>query len=189
MNPLGGFASARALRSLYPRARRVEDGPLPAVPTQGALAEQHAAAAEAVRRASEAAEEPGLKRYLSLRADALLTDEYQPSDLAWLDMKDNPVDVVIGPTETHEPIFDLLHHVMKIRTRPVHLVDENKARDTVFFGLPPYRFALRLDASHRAKHRDRAVQDPQAAPDLGREVAMARRVGDVDRVAFHSARC
>ncbi|MFV2007689.1 MAG: Zn-dependent hydrolase, partial [Longimicrobiales bacterium] len=70
-----------------------------------AFAEQHQVAAEALRRASEAAEEPGLKRYLSLRADALLTDEYQASDMAWLDMKDNAVDVVIGPIETYEDLL------------------------------------------------------------------------------------
>ena len=94
-----------ALRSLYTLVRRLDDGSLTAVPYHEAFAEQHAVAAEALRRASEAAEEPGLKRYLSLRADALLTDEYQPSDLAWLDMKDNTVDVVIGPIETYEDLL------------------------------------------------------------------------------------
>ncbi|HEU4561370.1 MAG TPA: hypothetical protein VFS20_26185, partial [Longimicrobium sp.] len=39
---------------------------------------------------------------LTLRADALLTDDYQPSDLAWMDMKNNTLDVVIGPIETYE---------------------------------------------------------------------------------------
>ena len=48
------------------------------------------------------ASDPGLKRYLELRARALLTDEYRQSDLAWMDMKDNPIDVVIGPIESYE---------------------------------------------------------------------------------------
>ncbi len=94
-----------ALRSLYTLVRRTGDGTLTAVPYHEAFAEQHAVAAEALRRASEAAEEPGLKRYLSLRADALLTDEYQASDMAWLDMKDNIVEVVIGPIETYEDLL------------------------------------------------------------------------------------
>ncbi|MDQ3673838.1 MAG: Zn-dependent hydrolase, partial [Gemmatimonadota bacterium] len=34
--------------------------------------------------------------------DALLTDQYQPSDLAWMDMKNNTLDIVIGPIETYE---------------------------------------------------------------------------------------
>jgi hypothetical protein len=37
-----------------------------------------------------------------MRADALLSDDFQPSDLAWMDMKHNLVDVVIGPIETYE---------------------------------------------------------------------------------------
>lgn len=94
-----------ALRSLYTLVRRADDGSLTAVPYHEAFAEQHRTAAEALRRASEAAEEPGLKSFLSLRADALLTDEYQASDMAWLDMKDNIVDVVIGPIETYEDLL------------------------------------------------------------------------------------
>ena len=55
-----------------------------------------------MKQAAELAEDPGLKKYLELRSDALLTDEYQPSDMAWMDMKTNPLDVVIGPIETYE---------------------------------------------------------------------------------------
>ena len=38
----------------------------------------------------------------TLRADALLSDDFQPSDMAWLDMKSNTIDVVIGPIENYE---------------------------------------------------------------------------------------
>src|SRR5690606_6034386 len=33
---------------------------------------------------------------------ALVTDEYQASDMAWMDMKDNRIELVIGPIETYE---------------------------------------------------------------------------------------
>jgi len=91
-----------ALRNLYTLVRRTPDGSLTTVPYHVAFSEQHQAVADVLRRASESADEPGLKRYLGLRAEALLTDEYQASDMAWLDMKDNAVDVVIGPIETYE---------------------------------------------------------------------------------------
>ena len=52
--------------------------------------------------AAALAESDGLKKYLELRAEALLDDEYQASDLAWMDMKDNTIEVVIGPIETYE---------------------------------------------------------------------------------------
>ncbi|QXD17203.1 Zn-dependent hydrolase [Rhodocaloribacter litoris] len=90
------------LRSLYTVVVRGEDGGLRAVPYHEAYAAPMQRAAEKLRAAAALAEEPGLKRYLELRAEALLTSEYQPSDLAWMDMKDNTLEVVIGPIETYE---------------------------------------------------------------------------------------
>jgi hypothetical protein len=37
-----------------------------------------------------------------MRASALETDNFQPSDMAWMDMKNNPIELVIGPIETYE---------------------------------------------------------------------------------------
>jgi Peptidase family M49 len=96
-------AAARdpTLRSLYTLVRRGADG-LVAVPYHEAFATEHLASARKLEEAASRAGDPGLRRYLELRADALRTDRYQASDLAWLDMKDNAVDVVIGPIETYE---------------------------------------------------------------------------------------
>ena len=91
-----------ALRSLYTLVRRNAQGVLTPIPYHVAFAEQHAAAAAKLREAAELATNAALARYLSLRADALETDEYQESDLAWMDMKDNQIDVIIGPIETYE---------------------------------------------------------------------------------------
>ena len=94
-----------ALRSLYTLVRRGEDGSLMAVPYHQVFAEQHGAAAARLREAAGLASDPGLATYLELRADALESDDYQPSDMAWLDMKENPIDVVIGPIETYEDLL------------------------------------------------------------------------------------
>ncbi|MEO0557351.1 MAG: Zn-dependent hydrolase [Bacteroidota bacterium] len=91
----------RELTSLYTLVRRV-NGQLIGVPYHEAFAPQHQRAAAYLRRAADFAEDPGLQTYLRLRADALLTDDYQPSDLAWMDMRDNPLDIIIGPIETYE---------------------------------------------------------------------------------------
>jgi len=40
--------------------------------------------------------------YLNMRAKAIRTDDFQASDFAWMDMKNNPIDIVIGPIETYE---------------------------------------------------------------------------------------
>ncbi|MCE2397966.1 MAG: Zn-dependent hydrolase [Gemmatimonadetes bacterium] len=95
-------ADNEALRSLYTLVRRDEGGRLVALHYHKAFAEAHMAAAAKLREAAGLASDPGLAPYLMLRADALETDDYQPSDMAWLDMKDNPIDVIIGPIETYE---------------------------------------------------------------------------------------
>lgn len=93
---------AEALKSLYTLVRRDADGGLVAVPYSEAFSEPTRRAAERLRAAAALAEDPGLQRYLNLRAEALLSDDYQASDFAWMEMKDNGIDVVIGPIETYE---------------------------------------------------------------------------------------
>ncbi len=88
--------------SLYTFIRRDAEGKLITIPYHRQFAKEVQKASDLLKRASQLADEPGLAKYLSLRAEALLNDEYQTSDLAWLDMKENPIDVVIGPIETYE---------------------------------------------------------------------------------------
>jgi hypothetical protein len=97
-----GGARADSLKSLYTVVRRDAAGKLYAIPFRSIFAAQHQAAAAKLRQAAALADDPGLKNYLTLRADALLTDNYQPSDFAWMDMKNNTLDIVIGPIETYE---------------------------------------------------------------------------------------
>ena len=88
--------------SLYTLIRRDDDGSLKAIPYHDAFKAKIEEAVVYIRQAAELAEDPGLKKYLELRADALLTDDYYESDLAWLDMKDNTIDFVVGPIENYE---------------------------------------------------------------------------------------
>jgi hypothetical protein len=55
-----------------------------------------------LREAAELADDPELKRYLELRSVAVLTDDYFESDMAWMDLRTNNIDVVIGPIENYE---------------------------------------------------------------------------------------
>ncbi len=91
-----------ALASLYTLVRRTPEGALIAVPYSAAFAEQYGRAAAKLREAARLAEDPGFQRYLTLRAEALLSDNYLASDLAWMDMKNNLIDIVIGPIESYE---------------------------------------------------------------------------------------
>ncbi len=90
-----------ALKSLYTIVSRDSSGKLLATPYHEVYADQVKLAATKLGEAAADAKDPGLRRYLELRARALETDDYRASDLAWLDMKNNTVDVVIGPIETY----------------------------------------------------------------------------------------
>lgn len=87
--------------SLYTLIRRDDEGNLKTVWYHEAYKEKITKAAELLKQASELAGDEEFAHYLSLRADALLTDEYQESDMAWLDVKNNNVDLVFGPIENY----------------------------------------------------------------------------------------
>ena len=88
--------------SWYTLLRRDGAGKLITVPFHEAYQDDLAKAAALLRQAAPLSKDKSFGNYLKMRADALLSDDYQPSDLAWMDMKSNPVDIVIGPIETYE---------------------------------------------------------------------------------------
>ena len=63
-------------------------------------------AARALRDAASLSDDPAFANFLRLRADALLSDDYYRSDLAWVDLEDPKFDVVMAPYETY--LDDLL---------------------------------------------------------------------------------
>ena len=88
--------------SQYTLIRRSEDGNLQSISYHVAFSGQIQKAANLLKQAAGLAEDPGLKNYLEKRADALLTDEYYDSDVAWMAMKNNTIDFIIGPIENYE---------------------------------------------------------------------------------------
>jgi hypothetical protein len=88
--------------SQYTLIKRDENGNLKSVWYHEAYAEEINKAADLLRKASELAEDEGLKKYLEMRAEALLTDDYQASDFVWMDMKSSVIDLVVGPIENYE---------------------------------------------------------------------------------------
>ncbi len=87
---------------LYSLVRRDEDGGLVTVAYHVEYADELAAAAALLREAADLAESADFENYLKLRAAAIISDDYQLSDLYWMDVKDNEIDVVIGAIETYE---------------------------------------------------------------------------------------
>ena len=53
-----------------------------------------------MRDAAELTDNESLKKFLTTRADAFLSNNYYDSDMAWMDL-DAPLDITIGPYETY----------------------------------------------------------------------------------------
>ena len=86
----------------YSIVKRNKKGELFLIPYHEIFKKEVHKASGLLLEAAELAEDPGFKKYLTLRADALLSDNYQPSDMAWMDMKDNTIEMVVGPIEVYE---------------------------------------------------------------------------------------
>jgi hypothetical protein len=86
----------------YSLVRRDAAGELMLVPYHVAYKDELNAAAEILHQAADLAESTDFANYLKLRAAALISDDYQMSDMYWMDVKDNEIDVVIGPIENYE---------------------------------------------------------------------------------------
>jgi len=80
--------------------RRDAQKRLTMVPYSKAYATDLAKAAGLLRDAATLTDNASLKKYLTLRADAFLSNDYYASDLAWMDL-DAPLDITIGPYETY----------------------------------------------------------------------------------------
>jgi hypothetical protein len=87
---------------LYSAIRRDDAGALYAIPYSTLYADTLEQASNLLKQAATLADDATFANYLKMRAEALLTDDYQPSDLAWMDMKTNSIELVYGSIETYE---------------------------------------------------------------------------------------
>ncbi|MBZ5614131.1 MAG: Zn-dependent hydrolase [Acidobacteriia bacterium] len=80
---------------------RWNEGKLEAVPYHIAFRAFLEPAANALQAAAKLSDDAAFAKFLELRADALLSDDYFPSDLAWLDLKNPKFDIIFAPYETY----------------------------------------------------------------------------------------
>ena len=79
---------------------RSGNGLLYSVPYSKAYSADLNKAGTLLREAAALTDNASLKKYLALRADAFLSNDYYASDIAWMDL-DAPLDITIGPYETY----------------------------------------------------------------------------------------
>jgi hypothetical protein len=121
-------------------------------------------AAKALRAAAALSADPAFANFLRLRADALLSDDYYPSDLAWVDLKDPKFDIILAPYETY--IDDLLGVKTSYGGAVLIRNDAESKKLAVFqeYG-PDIQDALPLPAADRpSKHGLRAPMEVVDAP-------------------------
>ena len=74
---------------------------LVAVPYSEEYAEWLIPASRLLQQAAQITTNPSLKKFLSLRARSFVTDDYFESEMAWMDLKDTPIEIAIGPYEVY----------------------------------------------------------------------------------------
>lgn len=136
--------------SPYTFIRRDSLGNLYTIPYHKQFKEKVAKVSMLLMEAAMLAEDSGLKKYLELRSLAFLDDNYQASDLAWMEMKNNTLDIVIGPIETYE---DQLFGIKTAHEAYVLIKDlkwsEKLARFATF--LPELQNKLPVDSIYKAE--------------------------------------
>ena len=89
-------------KGLYSVVQRNSEGQLTSVAFSELYSDRINRIAAILDKASSLADDKEFANYLTLRAAAIRHDDFQASDFAWMDMKNNPIDVVIGPIENYE---------------------------------------------------------------------------------------
>ena len=126
--------------------------------------------AEDLREAADLSEDAAFAKFLRLRADALLTDDYYASDIAWLDLANPKFDVVFAPYEVYD---DSLLGVKTTYGASVMIRNDAESEKLALYQkyVPELQEALPLPAadlpSQRGQHAPMEVVDsPYRAGDL-----------------------
>jgi len=115
--------------SFFTVIRRSPGGKLRAVPYSDEYRADLERAARLLREAAALTGNATLKRFLTTRADAFLSNDYYESDIAWMDL-DAPLDITIGPYETYN---DELFGYKAAYEAYVNIRDEQETHKLQFF--------------------------------------------------------
>ena len=134
----------------YSMVRRDEVGKIYTIPYNEFFREELEVASGHLMLAAELCEDAELKNYLELRAKALLSNEYDASDIAWINMKNNTLDIIIGPTEHYE---DQLYNYRTAYEAYILVKDKtwSKKLEKYIGYLPQLQADLPVDAKYKAE--------------------------------------
>ncbi|MCX7954268.1 MAG: hypothetical protein N3A01_03650 [Bacteroidales bacterium] len=91
--------------SMYTVIKKDEEGNLYTEPYHKAYANYLTKASNYLLMAADLCPDKDFRNFLRKRAESLLNDDYYSSDLLWMDLKNNKIDIVIGPVNCEEDQF------------------------------------------------------------------------------------
>ncbi len=136
---------------------RRQDGKLVAIPYSQYYQTELTRAAQLLREAADYADNPTLKRYLLTRADAFQSNDYYESDMAWMDLKNHTIEVVIGPYEVYE---DELFNYKASFEAFITLVDPQESAKLARFARYLVDIERHLPIPDRYKNFQRGLESP-----------------------------
>lgn len=110
-----------------------------------------------LNEAAKYADNPSLKKYLTLRAKAFETNDYFESDMAWMDLKNNDIEVVIGPYEVYE---DALYNYKASFESFVTIKDPEESAKLEKFGSYLKDIENHLPLEKKYKNTERGSESP-----------------------------
>jgi len=122
-------ADRKRAEGFFTVIRRNDHRQLTIVPYSEAYRDDLTRAANLLREAAALTENVTLKRFLTTRAAAFLSDDYYESDVAWMDL-DAPLDITIGPYETYN---DEIFGYKAAFEAYVNVRDEAETKKLLFF--------------------------------------------------------
>lgn len=120
----------QAFKSEFTVIRRNGDN-LVAIPYSQYYEDELQRAALLLKEAAGFADNPSLKKYLQTRAEAFMSNDYFESDMAWMDLKDHDIEIVIGPYEVYE---DALFNYKAAFECFLTLKDPDESKKLAIFG-------------------------------------------------------
>lgn len=116
-------------------------------------------ASKLLNEAAEYADNPTLKKYLQTRAAAFLSNDYYESDMAWMDVKDNDIEIVIGPYEVYE---DALYNYKASFESFLTIKDPEESKKLDVFKQYLRDMEMHLPIPKEYKNLDRGSESPLA---------------------------
>ncbi len=136
---------------------RRKDNRLVTIPYSEYFQDELTRAANYLREAADYADNPSLKKYLLTRAEAFLSDDYFESDMAWMDLEDHLIEVVIGPYEVYE---DGLFNYKAAFECFITIRDPEESKKLVRFASYLNNIETHLPISEKYKNFERGAESP-----------------------------